>query len=266
MITRRRLTPAGERLAWRRFKQHGDQKAREALAEHHAGLVAKVALRYKGEHVGLSFDDMLGIGYGLLLTAIDTFDAQRGFRFSTYAVNWMSGRMRHAIRDASPLPAWALDLRAKAHQAELRLLGRLLRQPTTVEIAKEAGLTEAEVLRDKAWSNMQPLPLSQIEAERNDPDADSDAFEFESVGMADCALLGDPAEIALQDQMIDDVLKLLGARERPIVRAMVVDGATITETARTLSMSPQAAYERLKKLRRRVGSVGDCEIAGICFG
>jgi RNA polymerase sigma-B factor len=266
MITRRKLTPAGERLAWRRYKVHGDLKAREALAEHHAGLVAKVALRYNGEHVGLSFDDMLGIGYGLLLTAIDNFDVGRGFRFSTYAVNWMSGRMRHAIRDASPLPGWALDLRTKAHLAEMRLLGRLLRQPTTMEIADEAGLTEAELLRDNAWSNMQPLPLSQIDGERRDPDADSDAFEFEPAGMAECDLLGDPAEIVQRNMMVDTVLKLLGEKERPVVRAIAVDGATITETGRALSMSPQAVYERLKQLRRRVQNATGSEIAEICVG
>src|SRR6516225_8204622 len=95
------LDPQEEHVLAKRWRQHGDRDAADRLVISHLRLVAKIARGYGG--YGLPIADLISEGHIGLLQAVERFEPERGFRFSTYAVWWIKSAIQEYI-----LRSWSL--------------------------------------------------------------------------------------------------------------------------------------------------------------
>jgi RNA polymerase primary sigma factor len=145
-IGRGRLLTREEELDLGRQVRSGDTRARALLIERNLRLVVSVAKRYRG--LGLPFEDLIQEGNLGLMKAVERFDPERGWRFSTYATWWIRQVIGRAIEDkgrAIRLPTHTGEKARKATRTRNELSAQLGREPTDEEVAERLGWTVGEV-------------------------------------------------------------------------------------------------------------------------
>ncbi len=129
----------------RRIRQ-GNLKAREHMIRANLRLVVSVAKRFAGR--GLPLQDLIAEGNLGLLRAIDKFDPEAGFRFSTYATWWIQQTIRKAlIKTSRPIriPAYMVELLTQWNRTSRAMEEDLGRPPTPFEVAKRLGLSKRKL-------------------------------------------------------------------------------------------------------------------------
>ena len=120
----------------------GDKRARQRLIEKNLRLVVSVAKKYRG--YGLPFEDLIQEGNIGLMKAVEKYDPERGFRFSTYATWWIRQAVQRAVADKGRI------VRVPTHMGEkIRKLVRTQNQ-LSAELGREA--TDEEVAEWLEWS------------------------------------------------------------------------------------------------------------------
>jgi RNA polymerase primary sigma factor len=145
-IGQRRLLSAHQEISLSRRARAGDQRARKKLVERNLRLVIPVAKRYRG--MGLPFEDLIQEGNIGLMKAVERFDPERGFRFSTYATWWIRQAIGRAVADKGRtirLPVYMGEKMRKTIRTYNELSAELGRQPTDEEVAEQLGWTIDEV-------------------------------------------------------------------------------------------------------------------------
>ena len=133
------------RRAFKRIEQQAED-ARHELARRNLRLVISIAKKYSSRKLGLN--DLIQEGNVGLLIAVDKYDYEKGYRFSTYATYWIRQSVTRAIADNDRtvrVPVHMADKVKKYARAYTFLLQKLGREPDTGELAEKLEVTESEI-------------------------------------------------------------------------------------------------------------------------
>jgi RNA polymerase primary sigma factor len=145
------LTADEEKDLARRYKNDGDMEARDWLINCNLKLVVSIAKKYHNSHLELM--DLISYGNMGLMQAVDKFDPELGYRFTTCATPWIKQAISKAITDKGRnirIPAHIYQLLSKYRHAlaELEVDGR---KPTDEEIARKLNVETDKVKQLKGW-------------------------------------------------------------------------------------------------------------------
>ena len=130
----------------------GDMFAREALVNHNLRLVISIAKHYMGR--GLVLLDLIQEGNCGLMKAVDKFEVEKGFRFSTYATFWIKQAISRAIMEQSRnirMPVYTIEMMSKVKKAERDLEQKFGREARIEEIAKYLDMKVEKVKEIYSW-------------------------------------------------------------------------------------------------------------------
>jgi RNA polymerase primary sigma factor len=235
------LSPQEEVVLAQKAKA-GDTEAFQKLVTHNLRFVVAMAKKFQGQ--GVPFEDLINEGNLGLIRAVNTFDESRGFKFISYAVWWITQRIRTAIQKTGRvvrLPSHVTESMGKLYRESLKLEQEFEREPTTEELA-EISDTTIKWIEDLVQAYSGPVSLE------DSSEADRPLIEY--------LISSDPRpEMQLMQNSlkkeISNLVKKLKEREKQVLTEYYGLGEDDPKTLEQIGKILDLSSERVRQIKER---------------
>jgi RNA polymerase sigma factor for flagellar operon FliA len=246
---------------WKAYKQKSCPVARDTLAERYMPLVRRIAKRAaRLVPQAVDVEDMVAAGHLGLLDALESFEPDRGIRFSTFCSYRVRGAILDELRSLDWVPRAVRQNARQVDRATNRLSNQLSRRPTDVELSDELGV------KGKAFSKMRrdAKPIDVVSIDGKNPNSGESAGSWSET-------LRDnqqetPVMAALRGELKDVICRSLSRSEKMIITLYYYEGLTMKEIGQTLNLSEsrvsQVHASVLARLRDQLSHAGGPKVSG----
>ncbi len=244
-IDKGKLLTHAEEIDLSKRAKAGDKRARQRLIEKNLRLVVSVAKKYRG--MGLPFEDLIQEGNIGLMKAVEKFDPDRGWRFSTYATWWVRQAVQRAVADKGRtirVPVHMGEKIRKMARAYNELSSELEREPTDAEVAEQLGWGVEDV-RDVKDAMPDATSLNQPLGSDADASEIGEFVEDERASDTPGAVIGE-----MEIGWLKEAVETLPERHRHVLVKRYGLGDEETATLAALSDELGISRERVRQLQR----------------
>jgi RNA polymerase primary sigma factor len=244
-IDKGKLLTHAEEIDLSKRAKTGDKGARQRLIEKNLRLVVSVAKKYRG--MGLPFEDLIQEGNIGLMKAVEKFDSDRGWRFSTYATWWVRQAVQRAVADKGRtirVPVHRGDKLRKMARAYNELSSEMESEPTDEEVAGRLGWSVEDV-RDLKGSLWDASSLNQPLSSDADATEIGELIEDERASEVAGAVIGE-----MEMDWLADAVEKLPERHRYVLIKRYGLGEEEAATLAQLSEELGISRERVRQMQR----------------